>query len=64
MILGRAKLADGNELQQQLYDTPSLYDGRLDFMLESGEHLVGEVHHAWKSVEPNFKASCIDLKSA
>ena len=144
MILGRAKLGDGNELQQQLYDTTVeetenknwlegpfspeeietklgrewlpvrrfavlqreklrpiddfkenqvnqtfasteklelrtmdhtlwslftilkflLFDGRLDFTLESGEHLTGEVHHAWKGVEPNFKASCIDLKSA
>ena len=63
MILGRVKLADGNELSQQLYDTTSRHDGRLDFVLESGEQLVGEVHHAWKGVEPNFKASCIDLKS-
>ena len=145
MIIGRAKLSDGKELQQQLYDTtleeageknwlegpfqPSqiddnmgsnwlpvrrfgvlqkdklrpiddfkenqvnnktfasseklelrtmdhtlwslftvlkflLFDGRLDFLLSSGEHLCAEVHPAWKSVEPNFKTSCIDLKSA
>ncbi|CAL1157038.1 unnamed protein product [Cladocopium goreaui] len=41
-----------------------LFDGRLDFTLSSGEHLCAEVHPAWKSVEPNFKTSCIDLKSA
>ena len=144
MTIGRAKLSDGNELQQQLYDTtleeageknwlegpfqPSqiddnmgsnwlpvrrfgvlqkdklrpiddfkenqvnktfasseklelrttdhtlwslftvlkflLFDGRLDFVLSSGEHLCAEVHPAWKSIEPNFKTSCIDLKSA
>ena len=140
MIIGRAKLSDGNELQRQLYDTTLeeageknwlegpfqpiqiddimgsnwlpvrrfgvlqkdklrpiddfkesqvnktfasseklelrtmdhtlwslftvlkflLFDGRLDFTLSSGEHLCAEVHPAWKSVEPNFKASCID----
>ena len=41
-----------------------LFDGRLDFTLSSGERLCAEVHPAWKSVEPNFKTSCIDLKSA
>lgn len=144
MIIGRAKLCDGNELQQQLYDSTLeeakeknwlegpfspeqiesrmgsdwlpvrrfavlqrdklrpiddfkenqvnktfasseklelrtmdhtlwslftvlkflLFDGRLDFILNSGEHLQAEVHQTWKSVEPSFKASCIDLKAA
>ena len=41
-----------------------LFDGRLDFTLSSGEQLCAAVHPAWKSVEPIFKASCIDLKAA
>ena len=32
--------------------------------MNSGEHLQAEVHQTWKSVEPSFKASCIDLKAA
>ena len=41
-----------------------LFDGRLEFLLASGECLCAEVHPAWRDNEPNFKASCIDLKSA
>ena len=41
-----------------------MFEGRMELRLKSGDTLAGEVHTEWKAVEPVFKTSCIDLKSA
>ena len=41
-----------------------LFEERMQLGLKNGGFLSGPIHPDWKLVKPNFKSSCIDLKSA